>query len=102
MRVPAPPGRFSLAETNVRPPSGEHVYEAASGIFSPAMSKQLFDFYASTMLGDGWTLQGKSDPDGTGEWTLNLAAGKQAALLTLYTAPRLVFTIDYCPPIEYC
>jgi hypothetical protein len=99
-RIPRPPASSGLAVERAPGQRGEYRFSTRR-LARPA-SVKLFEFYLRAMSGSGWTLMGQSEPDTRGEWALNWQQGRQVASLYLYLAPRVSFTVGYCPPLKYC
>lgn len=97
--VPAPPTETGLAP--LRTSRGLHVFAPQTPLARPDVLS-LFGFYLDTMPAQGWTLVGKGDPRGAGDWVQRWQAGDAAALLTFTTAPRNRLEVELCPPDPYC
>jgi hypothetical protein len=100
-QVPAPPRAYGMKQDLARP--GKDAFMPGPVALSPENSKRLFDFYLSSMISGGWTLQTKSDPGiNGGQWSLRWQKKNQIAVLNLFTLPKTSLTVDLCPPQPYC
>lgn len=101
--VPVPAAVYGFQAPKVH--AGTYVMQRGATLraLSPAKAQALLTDYLTGMPPEGWTLQAKSAPSASGDWTLRwVSAQGTITLVTLATAPKDRLEVDVCPPDPYC